>query len=103
MSHLRPATKPCKIIIYNHLQLDGRGSRLTKKYICLLDDHFTDVAVNPTDFIRLTKHIIETEKKNKSLRLIFKYQLKRTQGISERKKCKINLYNNKLFFFNWVK
>lgn len=68
MSQLGPATKPFEIMSMD--TIGGFGStRLTKKYLHLLVDHFTRYAYistlktqNATDFINLVTEIIKSEK-----------------------------------------
>lgn len=68
MSHLGPASKPFQIMSIDTIGGFG-GQRSTKKYLHLLVDHFTRFAFiitsktqNATDFIKLVKNVLETEK-----------------------------------------
>ncbi|KAK2575226.1 hypothetical protein KPH14_012691 [Odynerus spinipes] len=68
MSHLGPATKPFQIMSIDTIGGFG-GQRSTKKYLHLLVDHFTRYAYiltsktqNATDFIKLVKMVLETDK-----------------------------------------
>ncbi|XP_018393521.1 PREDICTED: uncharacterized protein LOC108772486 [Cyphomyrmex costatus] len=67
MSHLGPATKPFEIMSIDTIGGFG-GQRSTKKYLHLIVDHFTRYAFistsktqNATDFIKLTKNVLETD------------------------------------------
>lgn len=68
MSHLGPATKPFQIMSIDTIGGFG-GQRSTKKYLHLLVDHFTRYAFiqtsktqSATDFIKLVKKVLETNK-----------------------------------------
>lgn len=70
MSHLGPATKPFEIVSIDTVGGFG-GSRSTKRYLHLLEDHFTRYAYiltsknqNANDFIKLLKNIPEIDKIN---------------------------------------
>lgn len=67
MSQLGPATKPFEIMSIDTIGGFG-GSRSTKKYLHLLVDHYTRYAFiatsktqNASDFIKLTKIVLETD------------------------------------------
>ncbi|XP_047519595.1 uncharacterized protein LOC125059273 [Pieris napi] len=67
MSQLGPATKPFEIMSMDTIGGFG-GSRSTKKYLHLLVDHYTRYAFivtsktqNASDFIKLTKNVLETD------------------------------------------
>lgn len=67
MSQLGPATKPFEIMSIDTIGGFG-GSRSTKKYLHLLVDHYTRYAFiatsktqNASDFIKLTKKVLETD------------------------------------------
>ncbi|XP_050344314.1 uncharacterized protein LOC126769500 [Nymphalis io] len=67
MSQLGPATKPFEIMSMDTIGGFG-GSRSTKKYLHLLVDHYTRYAFittsktqNASDFIKLTKKVLETD------------------------------------------
>lgn len=68
MSQLGPATRPFEIMSIDTIGGFG-GLRSTKKYLHLLVDHFTRYAFiltsktqNATDFIKLVKNVLETDK-----------------------------------------
>ncbi|XP_039306053.1 uncharacterized protein LOC120357968 [Solenopsis invicta] len=68
MSQLGPATRPFEIMSMDTIGGFG-GLRSTKKYLHLLVDHFTRYAFiatsktqNATDFIKLVKNVLETDK-----------------------------------------
>ncbi|XP_039312410.1 uncharacterized protein LOC120359337 [Solenopsis invicta] len=68
MSQLGPATRPFEIMSMDTIGGFG-GLRSTKKYLHLLVDHFTRYAFiatsktqNATDFIKLVKNVVETDK-----------------------------------------
>lgn len=67
MSQLGPATRPFEIMSIDTIGGFG-GSRSTKRYLHLLVDHFTRYAFietsktqNASDFIKLTKKVLETD------------------------------------------
>ena len=67
MSQLGPATRPFQVMSMDTIGGFG-GSRSTKKYLHLLVDHYTRYAFittsktqNASDFIKLTKKVLETD------------------------------------------